>query len=212
MNTTDNQRSRETKQSIQRALIQLLKDNKVPEITIKEISALCQINRATFYRHYQDVYDLFEQIQRNMMEQARQSYFSPPAEGHLPFSRLCFQNLFEFVSVNTDYYAALLNQQQNARIVDLTQDYPHNSYMPPLIQTLKLESTAEEQFRMAYFDGGLNAVIRRWIKNGYPISPQKLAYFMEKEYQYEVAQIETATEVFSNNQLGGQPLDSQAPN
>ena len=59
-----------------------------------------------------------------------------------------------------------------------------------MLQVVKIESGDEEYFRLAYFKGGLNAIIRHWIKAGYQVMPERLAYFMEKEYQYEVAQIE----------------------
>jgi len=192
MNTKNNMRTQETKNKIREAAIRLLHTKQISSITIKEICGLSHINRATFYRHYQDVYALFDHLHHEMAERAYEAFFMPTVRGFLPFSRPCFESLFQFVQAHTDYYQALLKQQENAGIVDFLRDRPQNMDLRPLIQTVKLDSSEEAQFRRVYFDGGLNSIVRQWIRSGYLVTPHELAYFMEKEYQYEVAQIERA--------------------
>lgn len=56
-------RNRYTRQVIAEAFLQLLQHKGVAKITVKEVCEIAQINRGTFYRHYKDCYDLFEQLQ-----------------------------------------------------------------------------------------------------------------------------------------------------
>lgn len=51
-----------TKLAIERALIELLKQNDFKDITIKKICDQSLIGRSTFYSHYLDKYDLLEKI------------------------------------------------------------------------------------------------------------------------------------------------------
>ncbi|NEW05960.1 TetR/AcrR family transcriptional regulator [Paenibacillus sp. SYP-B3998] len=51
-----------TKIAIERALIELLKQNDFKDITIKKICDQSLIGRSTFYSHYLDKYDLLEKI------------------------------------------------------------------------------------------------------------------------------------------------------
>ena len=45
------------------AFLQLRTKKPIEKITIKELSELAYINKATFYTHYRDIYDLSEQLE-----------------------------------------------------------------------------------------------------------------------------------------------------
>lgn len=63
-------RRRYTQQVIKEVYIHLLQKNKTEEITVKEICELADINRATFYRNFRDIYDLFETIEKELIVEA----------------------------------------------------------------------------------------------------------------------------------------------
>lgn len=52
--------SQNTKLMLAETLISLLEKKPISKITVSEIVNLCDINRKTFYYHFQDVYDLLE--------------------------------------------------------------------------------------------------------------------------------------------------------
>ena len=52
--------SQNTKIMLAETLLSLLEKKPISKITVSEIVALCDINRKTFYYHFQDVYDLLE--------------------------------------------------------------------------------------------------------------------------------------------------------
>ena len=47
-----------TKQALAATLKQLLEKKSLDDITVKEIVEACEVNRQTFYYHFQDIYDL----------------------------------------------------------------------------------------------------------------------------------------------------------
>ncbi|MGI2263988.1 MULTISPECIES: TetR family transcriptional regulator [unclassified Staphylococcus] len=49
-----------TRKSIMQAFIQLSSDKDFKSITVKDITQEALINRATFYYHFSDIYDLLE--------------------------------------------------------------------------------------------------------------------------------------------------------
>ena len=61
-------RVRYTKMMIQQTFLDLLMQKPISKITVKEICDIAQINRATFYKHYQDTYDLLEQFQSEAIQ------------------------------------------------------------------------------------------------------------------------------------------------
>ena len=58
-------RTRYTRQVITDAFLQLLRQKPVERITVKEVCALAQINRSTFYRQYRDCFDLMDQLEQH---------------------------------------------------------------------------------------------------------------------------------------------------
>ena len=49
-------RTRKTRKSIQNALMQLSVDKRINEITVTDVTQAADINRSTFYLHYNSVY------------------------------------------------------------------------------------------------------------------------------------------------------------
>lgn len=55
---TNEEMTMRTKQSLAEALKNALKKKKLSKITVSELIAACNINRKTFYYHFQDIYEL----------------------------------------------------------------------------------------------------------------------------------------------------------
>lgn len=62
-------RVRYTKRALKDSLLRLMSDKPVKEITVKEVCDGAELNRATFYKHYQNCYDLLEQIENELIEE-----------------------------------------------------------------------------------------------------------------------------------------------
>ncbi|MCR5509551.1 MAG: hypothetical protein K6F54_01140 [Lachnospiraceae bacterium] len=54
-------RVKKTKRAIYRALMDLLKKNNLENITVLELTEVAEINKSTFYLHYSDIYDLYQE-------------------------------------------------------------------------------------------------------------------------------------------------------
>ena len=61
-------RTEKTRQSIIDAFIELRTKKPLEKITVKELSDLARINKATFYRHYADIYSLSEEIENDLIQ------------------------------------------------------------------------------------------------------------------------------------------------
>ena len=66
-----------TRKSIINAFIELRAKRPLEKISIKELSELAYINKATFYAHYKDIYDLAEQLENEAISSVIQSIPHP---------------------------------------------------------------------------------------------------------------------------------------
>lgn len=66
-------RTERTKRSIINAFLELRAKKPLEKITVKELSELAFINKATFYSHYHDIYDLSEQLEEEVISSVLRS-------------------------------------------------------------------------------------------------------------------------------------------
>ena len=65
-NTYD-RRTMKTRKAIIDALADLLYEKELHKVTVKEITEKADINRGTFYKHYLDVYDLYDKAEQDIL-------------------------------------------------------------------------------------------------------------------------------------------------
>ncbi|MDD3219867.1 MAG: TetR/AcrR family transcriptional regulator [Lachnospiraceae bacterium] len=70
-------RAKRTRQNIINAFIQLRGQKPLEKITVKELSELAMINKATFYLHFQDIYDLSNMLEDEMIASALKDMPTP---------------------------------------------------------------------------------------------------------------------------------------
>ncbi|TWT25894.1 TetR/AcrR family transcriptional regulator [Planomicrobium sp. CPCC 101110] len=70
-----------TKEALREALLALLNTKALNAITVTEICQLAKVNRGTFYSHYGQIEDLFEEYLEEIMEDLAVSYREPYRHG-----------------------------------------------------------------------------------------------------------------------------------
>ena len=67
-NRRDDRRVRMTRRLIKDSFLTLLRQKNIAKITVKDICLGADINRATFYAHYEDVYDLLHKMEDELAD------------------------------------------------------------------------------------------------------------------------------------------------
>ena len=70
----DGRRVKMTKMLLKQSLIELMKEKSIHEISIKDICAGADINRSTFYRHYNTQYELYDDVLEDITADIGQIY------------------------------------------------------------------------------------------------------------------------------------------
>ncbi len=70
-------RVKRTKKNIYNAFIELRTKKPLEKITIKELAELADINKATFYSYYSDIYDLSDKIENEIIDDVLKSLTHP---------------------------------------------------------------------------------------------------------------------------------------
>ena len=70
-------REKKTKRNIRNAFIKLRAHKPLERISVKELAELAEISKATFYLHYRDIYDLSNQLQKEVIKDVLASLEQP---------------------------------------------------------------------------------------------------------------------------------------
>jgi AcrR family transcriptional regulator len=107
-------RIRRTHHFLQEAMIELITEKGFEAITVGDIAERAMINRATFYRHYQDKYDLvakiFEEAANHLVTDTKPLHKgSDPGEKEENLREI-WNQFFEHVAQHARLYRAMLGK------------------------------------------------------------------------------------------------------
>jgi AcrR family transcriptional regulator len=172
MNPTD-RRVRKTKQQLRSSLSKLLKDKAINKITISEISELSDINRGTFYLHYRDMYDLLDQIEKEMLDELQETIKPHLSRPITPKEILT--DVFAFLARNADMALPLIGQYG---------DFDFVSHIRSMIHTALFQFARsfdwEHRYFHIYVEWGLTGLFEEWLKSGMKQAPPEMAALAEK--------------------------------
>ena len=85
-------RAMRTAMQIKETMFSFMQKKAIHEITVSEICKACQINRATFYDHYRDVFDLVQDMEQDILLELQKlmDTVSPEEKEPTDVSRLFF--------------------------------------------------------------------------------------------------------------------------
>lgn len=102
-----------TKMVIKRSFLKLLGKKPVDKITVTELCDMAEINRATFYTHYKDCYDLLDSIQNDFLDEFR----STGRTDKWCDPRELISAIYDTISENIDICDALIFNAKNPTLL-----------------------------------------------------------------------------------------------
>jgi AcrR family transcriptional regulator len=190
MTINEDRRTKRTQKKLKNALLELLKEKELNDLTITEVAQYAECNRVTFYSHYRDLHALlaaiFDDYLKELITYFRKSYqnlerFSSEDEHrHLPFFEFIFQNQFVFSLI------------LKGEVVPGSQNQFCESIVQVSKTELRLGETTEIEIpALNYFlTYGSLGFFMYWIQQDFKDSPEvmakKLTYLQSKMFKEAV--------------------------
>lgn len=182
----EDRRSRKTKALIQQTLIEQLSTRELKDISVSEIAAQADINRGTFYLHYHDVYDVFEQLEQRLFEE-----FSTFIEKYKEYpigSRISvLLDLFQYIEANATIFATILRTKEATiltRIIESSRPQSVEEWLAIYDGAASGDhgdlGGADFTYCYEFIAYGCVAMLRRWFDNGMKESAEHMAELAEK--------------------------------
>ena len=152
-----------TRMVLKDALMVMLVDHHLEDVTVKELCDRADVNRSTFYRNFSDVYNLFEQTERELTREAFET-------GDMRSDRLA---LLDVIYRNQAFYREFFRAHMRSPFVEKTV----RSLGEEMRDELKGRGTYDERtFGVLYRYNvhGVVGVIGDWLEEGCRETPQEL--------------------------------------
>lgn len=163
-----------TKLAITSAFIELLSHKSFDKITVNDIAEIANINRSTFYLHYEDKFALIKQIINEHLEKI--DLYTDPfhTDSDAITINNAFTQIFEFLEGDFQFYAILLK----------SDCWPFfHKYLRELIMKLIIDANnsnisnddKNEEFNILIKTSAIIGIIEWWISNDMPLTAGEMA-------------------------------------
>jgi len=153
----ENQRVVISKRMLKDALLSLLKEKRLMDITIKELCDRSGINRSTFYRHYDNVSDLLDEVIDDIATLLINTSNSSLND---PGNTLSYINSVLMFFRDHSEYDPLISSE------NFTMDILAGKIEVEMINRLPVKNSRYQRYLIRYLMSGSYGIIKSWIMNG----------------------------------------------
>lgn len=172
-----------TQRQIREAFLSLVREKDLESITVNDIAQGADINRATFYLHYQDKYDLLEQTENQIMEEMLRisqeiqisdllTRTEETKKKPLPFA----VKIFSFINENHLFFDTFLDFRKGGgmhkKLYDFITGNMHSIFSR---QFSEENSPIPKSYLVAYMASAHLGLIGEWLAGGRKESPEEMA-------------------------------------
>ena len=152
-----------TKKSIKESFIELLQEKDIDKITVSELCDKSDINRATFYRYYIDIYDLLEKIELEFALELKNKLTD--------YNKSSFKDIvieyLRYLKENKDFVKIIFSNSKNLYFLyDFFEYFFENFKNKWFVNVNNLDEENKKILFIFMFNGSLG-VIKYWIQNDF---------------------------------------------
>jgi AcrR family transcriptional regulator len=181
-------RVRRTQATLQRALIDLVQEQDLSQISVADVADRADVSRSTFYDHYRDVHELAEAACTSMLDDlfghvlaldTAPAHPADPPQDPDPALTAFFTHFAEHAGL----YRSLLGPTGSARVIEhvrrrTTAAAQHSGRLAPTDDTPPPDTTDSPGFPLdvpaAFVAGALIGVATDWLQRGCPRTPLEM--------------------------------------
>ena len=153
-----------TKRAIRNAFMELLAEKDINYITIKDIADCANINRKTFYNYYNGIYQLIEEIEKDLVDKFELTFANVDMAAALNEPRIIFDRLDSLICADIEFYSNLFTMDENINLISkLTSLIKARTKRSICMQIGMSEEKAD--VALEFLITGMVAVYQMWFRS-----------------------------------------------
>lgn len=160
-------RSTLSRKMLKDALLKLMQNRKAYDINVRELCEKAGVNRSTFYRHYNNIADILEEIYDDIgkiiAETNTSASHDPAHTGNHIYKAI------DFFDKHPEYDPLILDEGRFLQIFS-------ERFKPLIADSINISKSGNENaYLIDYLLGGTFIIIRNWIENNRKESAKQIA-------------------------------------
>ena len=164
-----------THTKICRATLELIETTEYENISVSAICTQAQINRSTFYAHFQNIGEIIDIINSGLTQTFLREHSivgshtlntdSFPIDPYLILDRETLLKLLTFIKSHVRLYAIIVKHRDMLRLGLPETDIKHNIFIPSMSNHQPISDEALD-YIFDFYVSGLQTIITKWILKG----------------------------------------------
>ena len=168
-------RIRKTRALLLQGLIQLMEEKDIKNISVKELSDLVDINRGTFYLHYNDIYDMLNKVEDELFLEFNEILDRNLTEDmQFKSPQTTILDIFEFLERHHDIGKVLIGPHGDLTFVNRLKELV-KIRLQHLLPKEQTANTEQLNYSYSFIVSGFVGIIETWLNQDAPLSPQQMA-------------------------------------
>ena len=172
-------RVRKTRRQLRECLITLLKEKKVQDITVRELTDMADLNRGTFYLQYKDVFDLLEKTEAELQEDFNQLVCKHDAVDLKQRPSVIFNEIYSLVYDNADLIEILLGENGDLNFVNRLKQLIREKCLKDWMEVFRSGNAAAFDAFFSFIVSGCIGLVQYWLQTGLKETPEQMAKLTE---------------------------------
>ncbi len=173
-NEKGDRRVKYTKMVLKESFIKLLEQKDISQITIKEICAVADINRATFYSHYNDQYDLLRKIEDELLNNINAHILAFGQKNCEINAVLLAEKTFEYIKENAKLCKLLLSERGDFSFQKKIMMLVYDIIIEELTDNTKI-SKEDAEYIYSFTITGCVGIVQKWLDDDLKKTPHFMA-------------------------------------
>ncbi len=172
-------RRKKTKKQLREAFTKLLRDKDLRDITVRELTECADVNRSTFYLHYKDIYDFYEQMELQVLNSFHNVFEKHEKEKKQGISLAIILDLFKFLAENADICNVILNSDDHSflsKVIELAKPSDPKEWQAILGNV----DPKLYEYHYSFITSGCIGLLKTWFAAGMKESPAEMAKLAQK--------------------------------
>lgn len=158
----DDRRVKYTKMVLKESFINLLEKKEISQITIKEICEYADINRATFYSHYTDVYDLLRKIEDELLENVNVYLAQLYQKSKTVDEIILTERIFDYIKENAKLCKLLLSERGDLSFQKKVMMLVYDKIINELTDNNKI-TREDAEYIYSFAITGCVGIVQKWL-------------------------------------------------
>lgn len=166
--TNSESKFKNTSIKMNKALLELLEVKNFSEITIIELCKKANVNRSTFYSHYENTYELLEETINNILEDFLNQFNNIFIDK--PYNEWVFINdkflipYLKYIKNNNKIFKLYMNNLNLFKADNIFNSFIYKLFFP-IFKSYGISNEKTITYMSSFYLQGITAIVSKWLDN-----------------------------------------------